>query len=85
MQKCTRYGAANYHKNTIVSFLTLIGAIGLSSPSDLKPHLIMRRISENCAKPFDEIYDLLKPGELLGNQIPVDFKKYWDLACADRF
>ncbi len=80
-----KYGAANYHKNTIISFLTLIGAIGLSSPSDLKPHLIMRRISENCAKPFDEIYDLLEPGELLGKKIPSDFKKYWDLARADTF
>ncbi len=77
--------AANYHTNTVKSFLEIVGAMGLDNPSDLNPDYIMRRISDNVAKPFSEIYDYLKPGQLLESDIPDDFKRYWDSACADKF
>ena len=77
--------AANYHRNTMKSFLEIVGAMGLNNPSDLNPNFIMRRISDSIAKPFSEIYDYLKPGQLLDSTIPEDFKKYWDMANADRF
>jgi glutamate synthase domain-containing protein 2 len=80
-----QYLAASYHKNTVKSFLEIVGAMGLSNPSDLNPDYIMRRISDNVAKPFSEIYDYLKPGQLLGSEIPDHFKKHWDNASADRF
>ena len=77
--------AANYHKNTMKSFLQIVGAMGLNNPSDLNPDYIMRRISDHVAKPFSEIYDYLRPGQLLSSDIPVDFKKYWEKASADSF
>lgn len=76
---------ANFHKNTMKSFLEIVGAMGLSNPSELKPQFLMRRINEHCVKPFDEIHAYLKPGQLLGSNIPENFKRYWDLANAEQF
>jgi len=80
-----KHRVADYHKNTIKSFRELVGAIGMTNPSDLKPHHIMRRVSQTCAKPLDEIYQYLKPGQLLSANIPAHYKKDWELASAERF
>jgi glutamate synthase domain-containing protein 2 len=80
-----KYRVVNFHKNTMKSFLEIVGAMGLTNPSELKPDFIMRRISCDCAKPFSEIYDYLEPGQLLGKNIPDSFKKYWKLANTGKF
>lgn len=77
--------AANFHKNTMKSFLELVGAMGLSNPDDIKPEYLVRRVSDECSKPLNEVHDYLKPGQLLGSDIPVHLKKYWDLARIDAF
>ena len=77
--------AANFHKNTMRSFLEMVGAIGLCTPDELKPEYVMRRINDECVKPFSEIHHYLKPGELLGEDIPDSFKKHWELASAEKF
>ena len=80
-----KYRAANYHRNTMKSFLEMVGAMGLENPDDIKPHHVMRRISDNCVKSLAELYCYLKPGELLGDDIPEDFKIDWEKARADAF
>lgn len=80
-----KYRAANFHKNTMKSFLELVGAIGLTNPSELKPHDIMRRINKETAKPFSEIHQYLRPGQLLTEDIPENYKTAWALASADKF
>ena len=80
-----QYRAANYHKNTMRSFCEIVGAMGLTNPSELKPDFIMRRISDECIKPFSDIHKYLEPGQLLGQHIPESFKKYWDLANTGKF
>ena len=77
--------AANFHRNTIHSFLELVGAMGLTNPTELKPNCIMRRTSTECVKPFNEIHRYLKPGELLGQTIPTDFKHDWEMADSGQF
>ena len=77
--------AANFHKNTMKSFCEIVGAMGLTNPSELKPDFIMRRISDECVKPFSEIHHYLEPGQLLGKNIPESFKKYWALADTGKF
>ncbi len=47
-----KHHVANYHKNTMRSFLEMVGAIGLNNPSDLKPEHIMRRVTVNEVKTF---------------------------------
>ncbi len=80
-----KYRVANYHKNTVKSFLEMVGAMGLSNPSDLSPAHIMRRISTDSAKPLNEIYHYMKPGQFLSNDIPENYKTHWELASADQF
>lgn len=76
---------ANFHKNTIKSFLEMVGALGLNTPSDLKPSHIMRRIAVDEVKSFDLIYEYLEPGQLLGDAIPESYKVDWAQANADKF
>lgn len=80
-----KHQVANFHKNTMRSFLEMVGALGLDNPRDLKPSHIMRRVNQQEVKTFDEIYDYLKPGQLLGDDIPNSFKPDWELADPDRF
>ncbi|WP_058472990.1 FMN-binding glutamate synthase family protein [Legionella quateirensis] len=80
-----KYQVANFHKNTIKSFLEMVGALGLSNPSDLRPNHIMRRISVNAVKPFNELYEYLSPGQLLGDNIPDSFKEFWEMANPEKF
>lgn len=77
--------AANFHANTMKSFLELVGAMGLDNPSDLKPYFLMRRVSPEKVKSLSEIYEYLEPGQLLGDDIPKGYKKYWKLAHAEKF
>lgn len=80
-----KHRVADFHKNTIHSFLEIVGAMGLNNPSDLKPEYIMRRVTDQDAKPLSEIFNYLKPGQLLGLDIPQGFKQYWQIANVDRF
>lgn len=75
----------NFHNNTMKSFLEIVGAMGLTNPSDLRPHHIMRRISPNRVKPLSEIYEYLTPGALLKQDIPEHYRQYWEMASADVF
>ena len=77
--------AAEYHKTTMHSFLEMVGAMGLSNPSQLKPEYIMQRVTHHTTKPLNEIYEYLYNGQLLGSDIPVSYKKYWERADAKFF
>ena len=80
-----QYHVANYHKNTMHSFLEIVGAMGLTNPSELKPEFLMRRVSPESVKPLNDVYEYLQPGQLLSKNIPDSFKKDWYAACVDRF
>lgn len=76
---------ANFHKNTIKSFLEMVGALGLDNPSDLTPEHIMRRVGVGQAKTMDKIFDYLTPGQLLTDNIPERYLSYWEKANAEKF
>jgi glutamate synthase domain-containing protein 2 len=76
---------AHFHRNTMMSFLEIIGAMGLSNPSELRPDLIMRQVSEDRSQPFSELHEYLEPGQLLGENMPEKYKKYWQMADANQF
>ena len=63
----------------------MVGALGFNNPSDLKPEHIMRRTSVEEVKTFDQIYDYLSPGQLLGPYIPESYRSYWEQADPERF
>ncbi|KTD69386.1 glutamate synthase [Legionella steelei] len=80
-----KYHVANFHKNTMKSFLEMVGSLGLDNPSDLKPIHIMRRVSVQEVKSFNEIYEYLTPGQLLGADIPQSYKAHWEMANPEKF
>lgn len=82
-----QHRVASFHKNTMHSFLEIVGAMGLDNPSALLPDYLMRRVSSDCVKQLSEIYIYLKPGQLLGEEkdIPEPYKKYWQLATTKKF
>ena len=76
---------ASFQRETVESIMELLGAAGLSHPSDLRPCQISRRISATDTRTYEEIYDLLDPGALLAEPYPDAFDKPWRAARADSF
>lgn len=77
----------NFHDATIESFLEVVGACGIDSPSKLKPHNIYRRVADARAMHYNEIYPQLEDGQLLNNdaELPDFYKVFWKMAQADAF
>ena len=57
--------AANYHGETIKSFLELMAATGICNPSELKRSFINRRVGANKVMTYEEIYPQVKEGSFL--------------------
>lgn len=76
----------HFHRNTIKALAEMLGAAGLSHPSELGPEHIIRRVSENEIQSYDQIFTFLKPNELLNAKCEhTVFKHYWENARADSF
>ncbi|MEN1940226.1 FMN-binding glutamate synthase family protein [Luteimonas sp. MJ246] len=78
---------AHYHRNTLNALRELLCAAGLSSPAELGPEHIVRRVSEMHVSSLANIYHFLQPGELLAG-VPerhAVFKNFWEMARAGTF
>lgn len=75
----------HFHKNTIDSFLSLLGSMGLESADALNPYHIIQRVTDDIVRPLNQTYDYLEPGVLLGKKIPEAFQPFWKSASAARF
>lgn len=77
---------ANYHKNTVESFVELMGAAGISHPDKINRTHVYRRVFMNLVKTYEEIYPTLPNGCLLeGGDIPYDYDEYMKRASAESF
>ncbi|SHH55831.1 FMN-binding glutamate synthase family protein [Massilia sp. CF038] len=80
---------AYFHKNTVQALAELIAAAGLTHPSQLKPHHLVRRVSPNQVKLASALLPYLEPGELLDSsqhhKLPPVFGLYWPIAQAESF
>jgi glutamate synthase domain-containing protein 2 len=77
---------ARFHHETVKGFLQLLGAMGLDSYQELRPHHIFRRIDDMRVRNLAEIYDFLEPGQLLEDgDVPEGFRDEWFHAKADRW
>jgi glutamate synthase domain-containing protein 2 len=77
---------ANYHKNTVESFVELIGASGIDHPDKLNRTHVYRRVFMNLVKTYEEIYPTLPNGCLLdGGDTPFDYEDYMKRASAESF
>ncbi len=77
---------ANFHAGTIKGFLELVGAMGLGSPDELRPHHIFRRVEDFKVRSFSILYDFLEDGQLLhADGVPEEWREEWASATADRW
>jgi glutamate synthase domain-containing protein 2 len=77
---------ANYHKNTVESFVELIAAAGLDHPDKINRSHVYRRVFMNLVKNYDEIFPPIPDGCLLeGGDAPFDYEDYLKKSSAEAF
>jgi glutamate synthase domain-containing protein 2 len=77
---------ANYHKNTVESFVELMGAAGIGHPDQIDRSHVYRRVFMNLVKTYEEIYPVIPDGCLLhGGDIPFDYEDSMKRSSADKF
>ena len=75
-----------FHHNTLRALAEMTAAAGLSHPSELGPHHLVRRVSLTEIRLFSQLHIFLENGELLSGSHNRDFySAAWKLARADRF
>jgi len=76
----------NFHRNTLRALSEMIAAAGLEHPSQLRPHHLVRRVSEAEVRLFSQLHVFLEPGELLDGKTGRDFySRAWALGRPDSF
>ncbi len=77
---------ANFHKNTVDSFVELLAAAGLDSPDKINRTHVYRRVFMNMVKTYEEIYPPVPEGCLLdGGDSPIEFDTYLSRASSMSF
>jgi glutamate synthase domain-containing protein 2 len=78
---------AHFHGNTLKALAELVAAAGLTHPSQLQPHHIVRRISTSEIRLFSNLFPFLRPGDLEQDLAGAHnvFKLYWPMADAQSF
>ncbi|MEQ8301943.1 MAG: FMN-binding glutamate synthase family protein [Cyclobacteriaceae bacterium] len=77
---------ANFHKNTVESFVELMGACGLAHPSEIDRTHVYRRVFMNLVKTYEDIYPTIPTGCLLdGGDVPFDYESYLKRSSSEAF
>ncbi len=76
---------ARYHRETVRSFLEVLGAAGLQRPQELKPWFIMKRVSAMEIRSYADIYPHLGSGQLLTNPSTTGMSRAWEHANPMQF
>ena len=76
---------ANFHRNTVRSFLDVIAALGCRHPRDLKPEDLQRRTGPLEVKNYAQIFKYLEKEALLKEAAPEEWLKPWREARAEAF
>ncbi|MCL4146413.1 UNVERIFIED_CONTAM: hypothetical protein GTU68_037418 [Idotea baltica] len=76
---------ANYHKETVTSFVELMAAMGIKKSDQLNRNHIYRRVSLNDVRTYQELYPPLSKGRLLEAALPDEYKYLIEQSTADSF
>jgi glutamate synthase domain-containing protein 2 len=81
-----KHRVANYHKETIESFVELMGASGIDDPDKINRSHVHKRIVMNTNMRYDEIFKYVPKGSLLKEDtIPENWKFDMSLSSAEQF
>lgn len=80
-----RQRIANFHKDTVESFVELLAAAGLDDCKKINRTHINRRISINESMRYDDFFPYIETGSLLKAPYPTHFEKYMHEASAEKF
>ena len=79
----------HFHHHTLEALKELLEASGISSPHDISPRHIMRRVGATECRPLSDLYPALSAGCLVDAR-PIDlamggalFERHWHSARAD--
>ncbi len=76
----------NFHHQTLESVKEMLQATGLQSPSELRLHHIMRRVSEHEIQNLSDLMQSVPGGALLESKsLDGLFAKYWEASSPDSF
>jgi hypothetical protein len=73
-----------FQQATVAQAQQIIAAMGLAGPHELTPAMLHRRIDHTTVRSFEDLFDWLRPGELL-EEPPEDWAADWAAADPDRF
>ncbi|MEP7382801.1 MAG: glutamate synthase-related protein [Gemmatimonadota bacterium] len=76
---------ARFHRETVKSFLEVLGAAGLMEPRELEPWYVMKRVQPGDVRSYHELYPPTEPGALLAPLVTGSLAGAWCEARADRF
>ncbi|WP_329373584.1 FMN-binding glutamate synthase family protein [Streptomyces sp. NBC_00669] len=69
---------------TVASALQIMASMGVGDASQLRPHMLRRRIDPYTVRSYEELYDWLSPGQLLAEP-PASWAADWAAADPDHF
>ena len=81
---------ANFHRETLVSLMDMVGAAGLTHPKDITADHILRRIDANTIAPLSALLPSISEGALVrATADPTDwppvFRNFWHRATPESF
>ena len=76
---------ANYHEETVNSFVELLGAAAIENPRELTRSHIYRRVFMNEVRTFEDIYPTLKLGCMVNGGIPEKYQSDFEKAKIDKW
>jgi len=73
-----KHRANRFHNATVKSFIEIIGAMGLTNPSDLCPSQILKRTGQDTVQSYAEIFPYFDKAVLLDEKtVPEEYKRDW--------
>ena len=76
----------HFHRNTLKALAQILAAAGLTHPAQLRPHHLVRRVSQTRVQQFSQLHTFLSPGELLTGSTPHSFyAEAWRLGQVGSF
>ena len=76
---------AEFHKQTLAAMRDIVVAMGLDNPWEIHPASLHERTNSARSDSMDQIYQFLKPGELLDHPEETHYARYWKVAQASSF